>query len=162
MFVEGTMIKSMTSLLIITLLCLGVSTSIFGQDRQMYSWTDEDGVVHFSDARPEGQEVRVIDIPESDSSGLSTPMPAADATDQPTAAQQRREDIARRRQENRQAAAERASRCADMRAELNRIEPNRRVYFTNEKGETERMDDVVRTDRVAELRGLIGQECDPE
>jgi hypothetical protein len=33
------------------------------------------------------------------------------------------------------------------------------VFSTNEKGETERMDDVVRTDRVAELRDLIGNNC---
>ena len=42
---------------------------------------------------------------------------------------------------------------------MDRLEPNRRVFFTNEQGETERMDDVARTNRVAELKAQIAKNC---
>jgi len=57
------------------------------QQQKMYSWTDENGVVHFSDVQPEGQQAQ------------------------------------------------------------------------EQQGETERMDDVERTDRVAELKSQIAQNC---
>jgi hypothetical protein len=49
--------------------------------------------------------------------------------------------------------------CSAWEAELERLEPSRRVFYTNEEGETERMDDVARTDRVAELKSLIDRDC---
>jgi len=154
------MIKSIACMSAIFVLCLSMVTIAFGQNRQMYSWTDENGVVHFTDSKPEGKEVRVIDIPDTPEPVVNPSEQAPDQTTENSAAQQRRDDIARRRQENQEIAAENEAKCTAMRAEIDRLEPNRRVFFTNEQGETERMDDVERTDRVAELKALIQQYCD--
>jgi hypothetical protein len=74
-------------------------------------------------------------------------------------AEQRREDIRRKGQESQAQKATAERNCEAWRAEVARLEPNRRVFFTNEQGETERMDDVARTDRVAELNSMIEQNC---
>lgn len=132
----------------------------YAQQKEMYQWTDEHGVVHFSDSPPPGREVAPQALPQGDPPA-SADNPERDAAVAPSSsvAQQRREEIA---QKSRDAKAEQtamATRCSAWQAEVARLEPSRRVYFTNEQGETERMDDVVRTDRVAELKALIEQNC---
>ena len=37
--------------------------------------------------------------------------------------------------------------------------PTGAVFYTNEQGETERMDDVDRTDKVAQLKNQIAKNC---
>lgn len=136
-------------------LCCSVSAS--AQDQKLYKWTDENGVVHFSDSRPEGQPVEEQNLPSaSESEGAS---PYAQDNTEPSIAQQKREEIARKKQEAKVDQAANDARCAAWQAEVDRLEPNRRVFFTNEKGETERMDDVERTDRVAELKDQIARNC---
>jgi hypothetical protein len=146
--------------------CLAVPAAAQEEGRQMYRWTDENGVVHFTDQRPPGQAVTVIDIPASSSQPASNlPQgegPAVDSPDnaeQLSPADQRREEMATRREVILAAREKNAKACADARAELDRLEPNRRVFFTNEKGEVERMDDVVRTDKVAEAKAYIEENC---
>ena len=78
---------------------------------------------------------------------------------QPSAAQQRREEIARNTEAAKAKQAARAAECAAWQTEVDRLEPNRRVFYTNEQGETERMDDVARTNRVAELKAQIARNC---
>lgn len=154
--------KTLT-IMFIAAFCLASIGSIFGQSRQMYSWTDEDGVVHFSDQMPEGQDIKVIDIPEPAQEPASSPYQpvdaAADAAAEPSAAQIRREELAKSRQKRAEEQALNDAECAAKRAEVERLEPHRRVFFTNEKGETERMDDVVRTERVAEAKAFIRDNC---
>jgi len=127
------------------------------QDRKMYQWTDQDGVVHFSDVAPEGQDVAAREMPEDTAPAAASPYQQPGSG--PSAAQQRREDIARKSEQARESQAARESECASWQAEVDRLEPNRRVYYTNEQGETERMDDVARTNRVAELKAQIAKNC---
>jgi hypothetical protein len=127
------------------------------QEKQMYQWTDQDGVVHFSDTAPEGMDVPAQDVPMNDKpAGLGTQQAPSSG---PSAAQQRREDIAQKSAESKANRAALDAQCAAWQAEVDRLEPNRRVFFTNEQGETERMDDVARTDRVAELKAQIAKNC---
>ena len=143
----------------VLLACLALAQAGDGvaQDRKMYQWTDEDGTVHFSDMAPEGQAAQARDIPANDAPAAANPY--QEAAPGPSAAQQRREEIARKSQEAKVEQAARDSECAAWQAEVDRLEPNRRVYFTNEQGETERMDDVARTNRVAELKAQIERHC---
>ena len=143
--------------IIISCLCIVATAS--AQSRQMYSWTDENGVVHFTDERPAGKEVSVIDIPDSEPLAAASPALPTDEANEPSLAQQRRDEIAQKRQENREQAAVLEAECAAKRAEVERLEPHRRVFFTNEEGETERMDDVERTNEVAEARAFIEANC---
>jgi hypothetical protein len=150
-----------TSALVVIIL-LASSPLAPAQDGMMYTWKDENGVVHFSDRAPEGQDVQAQALPESPPPGSVNPTQSAgpeEAASQPSVAEQRRQEIAQKAQENRARQEANQAQCDSWRAELARIEPNRRVFFTNEQGETERMDDVKRTDRVAELHRLIEANC---
>jgi len=124
---------------------------------EVYTWTDENGVVHFSDQEPVGQDATVANLP--DSAPPASPNPYSDNPSEPSAAQQRREEIAQKGREAQAQEAMTAQKCSAWQAEVDRLEPSRRVFQTNEKGETERMDDVARTGRVAELKSLIAQNC---
>lgn len=142
------------------LLCVAFSLpggNAQAQEKKMYQWTDQDGVVHFSDTAPDGQDVAPRDLPLNAAPSASGPY--QDAGSGPSAAQQRREEIARSSEEARAKQSALDRQCAAWQAEVDRLEPNRRVFYTNEQGETERMDDVVRTDRVAELKGQIAKNC---
>jgi len=179
---EGIM-KHHHRLTILLLACAVASAAAGLQAKELYRWTDENGVVHFSDRKPtDVRDFETTQLPDA------APAPVAEASDtaaepaaeEPTAeepaaeepaaeepgaeepasvAQQRREEIARRALEARQTQAERDAECAAWRDELARIEPSRRVYYTNEAGETERMDDVARVGRVAELKQAIAGNC---
>ena len=125
----------------------------------MYSWTDENGVVHFTDSRPEGEEVTIHDIPDSEPQSDSDLPGQNEAADETSLGQQRREELAKSRQESQQVQGLNDAECAAMRAEVQALEPNRRVFYQNEEGETERMDDVERANRVAEAKAFIEQNC---
>lgn len=137
-------------------LALAQAGDAFSQDQKMYQWTDQDGVVHFSDMAPEGQDVQARDLPEDLAPATASPYQGAS---EPSAAQQRREEIARNTEAAKVKQATRAAECAAWQTEVDRLEPNRRVFYTNEQGETERMDDVARTNRVAELKAQIARNC---
>lgn len=130
--------------------------------KELYRWTDENGVVHYSDKKPPGNQAyqaqTVADEPVA-APAAAPPAEAQPGEAQPSVAQQRREEIHRKKQEAREEQAERSARCAAWQAEVDRLEPSRRVYFTNEAGETERMDDVERVERVASLKEQIAADC---
>ena len=154
------MTKINTALSLVLIFGLVVCGAAVAQSKQMYSWTDENGVVHFTDQKPEGEAVKIIEIPDSATPQGSNPYQLPDNSDEPSAAQKRRDEIAQNRQQRAKEQAERESECTKMRDLVANLEPHRRVYFTNEDGETERMDDVVRTDRVAEAKAFIAENCD--
>ena len=128
------------------------------QETTMYTWTDENGVVHFSDIQPQGQQAREEAIPRNESPGSPDPY-ASQGESGPSYADQRRQQIAANTDAARQKQAVKSAQCASWQAELSRLEPNRRVFYTNEQGETERMDDVERANRVSELKAQIAQNC---
>ena len=147
------MTKTYTGLSFILIFSLAVCGAALAQDKQMYSWTDDDGVVHFTDQKPAGMAVEVIEIPDTGTPTGSNPYQLPDTSDEPSAAQKRRDEIAQNRQE-RAAEQERKDReCADMREEVANLEPHRRVFFTNADGETERMGDT--SPRAIDVRFII-------
>ncbi len=128
------------------------------QEKKMYRWTDENGVVHYSDVQPQGQSAQEQQIPMDRSPGTSNPDSAASIA-APSIAEQKRQDIADKADQAKAAKAANAAKCSAWKSEVQQLEPNRRVFYTNDQGETERMDDVARTDRVKELKSLIAQNC---
>jgi hypothetical protein len=157
--VDVSMIRTFVYLGLTVVLCLSVAGSAFAQSRQMYSWTDENGVVHFTDNRPEGQEVTVHDIPDSESQADTDLQEQLETDDEISPGQQRREEMTQRRQEAQAEADENAVECSAARALVERLEPHRRVMLVDEEGETVRMDDVERADRVAESKAFIEENC---
>ena len=77
----------------------------------------------------------------------------------PSYAQQRRDEIAQKSGEAQANKAVKDMECTAWQAEVDRLEPNRRVFYTNDEGETVRMDDVERTNGVANLKSQIAKNC---
>jgi hypothetical protein len=143
--------------LFVATICLFAAVFAEAQDTKMYSWTDENGTVHFSDTKPQGQNFEEKRITQDTAGVAGTAYQQGDSGS--STAQQKREEIARKSQEAQVNSAINNVQCSAWQAELERIEPNRRVYFTNDAGETERMDDVERVNRVAELKAQIARNC---
>jgi len=143
----------------------------------IYSWTDENGVVHYGDTPPETGHAKKIDVQEAYRPGTTDAYPLSDdhqdspaveteeATEEnpedsvKSAAQQRREEIARDRQERNQEQAELDLMCSRHKQRLEQVEPARRVFYTNEQGESVRMDDDTRIGLVEESRSFIDKNC---
>ena len=149
--------KSSIHVLIVAIVCLLLSFTTGAQDKKLYSWTDENGTVHFSDVQPEGQVVEERNIPQDAPPASDNPYHDVDTG--PSAAEQRHQNIAQKSEQAQIQQAMNSAQCPSWQAEVDRLEPNRRVYSTNEQGETVRMDDVERTNRVAELKAQIAKNC---
>ena len=142
-------------------LLVSASPALLAQ--QMYKWTDENGVVHFSETPPPEQQAEVTDIPpgaapmgqQAPASGEAEDLPAAGTS----AAQQRRDEIAARAELARAEEEAYRAQCPSQRDIVEQLEPHRRVYYQNEDGETVRMDDVERVNKVAEAKEFIARHC---
>jgi len=141
----------------VALLCLFMTVNSQAQDKKMYSWTDENGTIHFSETQPEGQDVQEQNIPQD--TPATTDNPYQNAATGPSYAEQRRQEIGQKGEEAQVNDAVNDMKCSAWQTELARLEPNRRVFYTDDQGETVRMDDVERTNRVAELKSQIARNC---
>lgn len=155
------------------------------QSNSIYSWTDENGVRHFSDTAPANVEASSQEMvpktptdPPGDSGNsadtlINEPMTntAHDTAENTTVGQnpaaeplsyadQQRKEMAERRDATKQKQAEREQFCLQARDQLARIEPSRRVFKTDEDGDTSRLDDEERIRMVEESKNQIAEFCD--
>jgi hypothetical protein len=134
---------------------------------EVYTWTDEDGTVHFSDSpRPSGP-MDVIDVEEAYRPGTEgaydeSGAPPAGETGETvqSAAQQRREKIAQEQADRQNEQAETDRLCGLHRQRLEQMEPARRVFYVNEEGESVRMDDDQRMGLIDESKAFLAANCD--
>jgi hypothetical protein len=138
---------------------------------EVYTWTDENGVVHYGDAAPqaEGIEFEKITVEEAYRPGTSGAYPVTDPAaptegdedePAPSFAEQRREEIAGNRDERRQDQAVIEQQCTRHRQRLAEMEPARRVFYTNEAGEQVRMDDDQRMGLIDASKKFLEAYCD--
>ena len=141
---------------------------------EVYTWTDQEGIVHYSDTPQANTAAQKIEVEGADRPGTSGADPTAagptagaatssqtpDAESPQSAAQQRREQIAENREERKEAKAENDQLCAKHRQRLTQMEPARRVFYTDEKGESVRMDDDQRMELIKEDKDFIAKNCE--
>lgn len=139
---------------------------------EVHSWTDENGVVHFSDAPRKSGESQTLEIEEIYKPGTAEAYAGEEQVDSTeaspsgqqdtvqSAAQERRDRIAREREERRENQAVTDQMCKLHKDRLARVEPARRVMYTNDEGELVRMDDDERTALVDESREFISKNCE--
>lgn len=141
---------------------------------EVYTWTDENGIVHYGDMPPADDRSEKIDLEEVYLPGTTDAYPVKEKkTDEPTAAadaaapekeltaaQQRRENMAKRRQEQKELQAERKEMCGRHKRRLEQMEPARRVLYINEQGEEVRMDDDQRMALIQEDKDYIAKNCE--
>lgn len=140
---------------------------------EVHKWVDENGVVHFSDTKPVSVESQTFEVSDYSHSQVTSVAPtqlettiqqdasAAPASPEPplTAAQARREEMARKRQERKKAQAENEFLCSRHGTRLEQMEPARRVYYTDENGQEVRMDDNKRIELIEESRSFLAENC---
>ena len=141
---------------------------------EVYTWTDQDGIVHYSDTPLSNAASQKIEVdgeyrpgtsgadPTSagPTAGAATSSQTPDGESLPSAAQQRREQIAEVREERREAKAEIDQLCTKHQKRLTQMEPARRVFYTDEKGESVRMDDDQRMELIKEDKDFIAKNCE--
>ena len=157
------MIKTTLKFSVFVLLAGFFVFSAAAQERTMYSYTDENGTVVFTDKRPQGQDYQKQAIPAGPPPQGGNPYAQAaqaePSSQEPSAGQLRREEITANRRAAREEQAQREAQCTAWQAEVDNLEPHRRHFYTNDEGETVRMDDVERVNRVAELKEKIASNC---
>jgi hypothetical protein len=169
-------------MILLTFLTVFLANALSGSAvaADLYSWTDENGVLHYGDMPPNGQSVQAVkdkaspppstyeanSVPDSTRADTAIDAMAGEngegAEDSPpqSFADARREQIAKNRKERREAQAEMDRMCEIHRKTLANIEPSRRVMYKNEKGEVMRMDDDQRIAMVKESKAFIAKNCD--
>lgn len=149
---------------------LATAAPLFAQATDVYKWTDENGVVHFSDMKPADAEAQNLEVndrtgfsrsAQDDPARAAAPSPAKESTEQPelTAAQQRRQEIAEAREAQRLEQVEIQQWCDKHRKRLVEMEPARRVYTYDENGQQVRMDDDTRVALIEESRAYLSENC---
>jgi hypothetical protein len=68
--------------------------------------------------------------------------------------------MSKEREERREAQAEADRMCALHRQRLEQMEPARRVFYTDEAGESVRMDDDRRMGLIEESKEFIAKNCE--
>jgi len=149
-------------------LSLSVCMSLHAQSKQIYTWTDENGVVHYVDTPPDNSDAVNIEAPEAYRPGSAGAYPAADELmkeeeEDPelveSYAEKKRAQLAQDREQAAQSREETNKACEEARTRLEQLEPSRRVFYTNEQGETVRLDDEQRVGMVDELKQFIQENC---
>jgi hypothetical protein len=148
-------------------LALSMSLCLDAAATEIYTWTDENGVVHFSSTEPTSTPSETIEI-EASRGGVSYSQPVAasemDAENAgqeplPTAAEQKRQEIAQARMQQQEERAAITELCEYHRQQLVEMEPARRVYYTNEEGQRVRMDDDERVALIEESNSYVAENC---
>ncbi len=145
---------------LIVMLVLSATNAV--AKNEVYRWVDENGVVHFGD-RPDGQtNAEQVDIQKGPiSSTLSSPPPVSTNTIQePSYADQLRDERAEKRREAAEQQQAIAEGCAQRRQIVAQLEPHTRVIVQHEDGTVTRMDDNERLETLGEAKAYIAENCD--
>jgi hypothetical protein len=137
------------------LLCLALllvtCSSVDVTAAEIYSWTDENGTVHYSDTPPANGEMATLEVEEIYRPGTAdTNATPADEPEATSAASPEEEPAA---------PLSAAELCARHRQRLEQMEPARRVFYTDAEGESVRMDDDLRVSLIDESRDYLDKNC---
>ena len=140
-------------------LVIPATDAIAGEN--VYRWVDEDGNLHFGDKPPEQADVEKINVRKDRSAGLEVaPEPGEPPTaQQPSYAQQLREQRALERKEYAKKQVAIAKGCEQRLAVKAQLEPKPRVMVTTEQGEVYRMNDDDRIKELATINEYLDKNC---
>lgn len=157
---KATIIKT----IIVATLALATADAL--ADGDIYRWVDENGTVHFDKQPPANTATEQVDI-QPHKTGI---VPSASAPDQATAdqqaepqvsyAQQKRDERAKRREENAEKQAITDAACAQRHKIVSELGFSPRIIVEYEDGTVERLDDNVRVETLNEAKAYIAANCD--
>jgi len=152
--------RSLPAALLVLLLSSGGSLA-----GDIYTWKDSKGVVHYSDMKPEAENVKVLKG-GTQQELAPPPAPSTKPEDAPsdaeTAFRKRRAEAAdaqAKAEKERQQTAALKENCEAARNQLNAMKNGERMARYNSAGEKEVMDDATREAEIARLERNLAGSC---
>lgn len=129
------------------------STAMAGQ---VYKWVDAQGVTHFGEQPPQGQQATTVNT-------ATPPPPSSEAKPAPTfqdiADPEQAAADAKVKKEMAEQEAQRVKYCEAQRNNLAQLENNPRVRIEDEGGEMRRLGEDERQQRIADSKQAIAKNC---
>ncbi|MEM8981513.1 MAG: DUF4124 domain-containing protein [Pseudomonadota bacterium] len=130
---------------------------------EVYTWRDENGVLHYGDMPPENGEATVVPIQTRRTDNASVSARATAEREARTATSEAIASAASSEEAERAAATlaaeERAAACTAARERLRNYINARRLYRTNEAGEREYLDSAEITSARANAEADVADKC---
>lgn len=156
-------------ILMVALICAGHCVYA----AEVYTWKDQNGITHFSQVPPEAGDSKLIDVEDASPSASDDAYQGSAQADAAITAetedmftesgeeiaQQRLDQIATDRKTRKEERIEMAKLCQKNEELLARLEPARRVVYTNDQGEQVRLDDTQRMGLISETKAFVDKNC---
>lgn len=129
---------------------------------ELFKWTDEKGVVHYSDqpAKGEVKSEKKLDIPNQ---RAGTPAASDKSWAEKNVEFKKRQNAAAeaeaKQQKEAQEAKTKTENCAKAKSTLQTFESGQRIVTYNEKGERSYLDDTQREKGLADARKAVADWC---
>lgn len=143
---------------------LAFACSLSAQAAQVYKWTDDKGVTHFSAQPPEGQKANEVDVktaPQINGSSTAPTYKMPNGAQQPSVSNdaQQQELDRRVKAQVREEQNKLKEQCDQARQNLAQLRNNPRILVQSGRGETRRLSEEERQQRLAETQLSIEQNC---
>lgn len=143
---------------------LAFACSLSAQAAQVYKWTDDKGVTHFSAQPPEGQKANEVDVkvaPQINGGGSAPTYKLPNGAQQPSVSNDAQQQELERKvkAQVREDQAKVQAYCDQSRQNLAQLRNNPRVMVQSGRGETRRLTEEEREQRAAEIQLSIEQNC---
>ncbi|MEH3022214.1 MAG: DUF4124 domain-containing protein [Pseudomonas oryzihabitans] len=143
---------------------LFLAGGLCAQAAQVYKWTDDKGVTHFSAQPPEGQKANEVDVktaPQINGGGSAPTYKMPHGGQQPSVSNdaQQQELDRRVKAQVREDQAKLKDQCDQARQNLAQLRNNPRILVQSGRGETRRLTEEERQQRLADTQLSIEQNC---
>lgn len=139
-----------------------LSTAGLADTETIYKWTDENGVVHYGELPPEGVDAELVTVDSAAPEDADDPYASVRRSpddDQPSISEQRREERARRAEEQAQEDARLTAACAAHRDRLAQLVPRTNILLQSPDGTSRRLDDNERLAMIEESQNFVDESC---
>ncbi|KTT27910.1 DUF4124 domain-containing protein [Pseudomonas rhizoryzae] len=143
---------------------LALACGLSVQAAQVYKWTDDKGVTHFSAQPPDGQKANEVDVkvaPQINGGGSAPTYKMPNGAQQPSVSNdaQQQELDRKVKAQVREDQAKLKAQCDQARQNLAQLRNNPRILVQSGRGETRRLTEEERQQRLAETQLSIEQNC---
>jgi hypothetical protein len=151
-----------TILIAVVFATIALTSTIVLAEEKVYRWVDENGIVHFGDQPDSNADAEVVKLEKSPPSSATAPEPPSDsvANQEPSYAQQQRDERAIRKKEAAEKRKETSAKCEYHLQMISKLEPMTRVIIEEEDGSVVRMDDNDRLEELGKSKDFISENCD--
>jgi len=147
--------KRKYALFIVSAILISGSTSPFSYAGKVYKWTDENGVIHYGDKRPDGAKTETLRVESHSSSARTSPQDQLKALEE----QKERTNMAENELKKAdQAKKQTEERCEQAKSNLLTIENNARIRI-EENGELRYMTPKEITAKKDEMSKIVEEAC---